>query len=453
MEDQGIIGTLFKDVPVVKEPGLGAPKEPERDDVHKELGISPVVEVDCARFFRKPALSVPPKLPTIEELSAKSPHLVASDSLAAKEAVAAQTRSSLASLPADHHLYQTIAEDLAKQEAVITKMHKKAPGSALLAEKVKLVKQEQVQQETLQAQNAESGKLKAAQHLQEQLKAIDEVSRDLVRRRAAVVEAHTAANLAWAEYRAKQKAQWQQLFADFDAEILKLETAATQASLPNAHDPPAPTANLVPDALMDQVAADTQRAGQVVAAAVQAHQMSAALRIAASAPTPAMSELHRVFQCDSQDLPKQLAEPQPAQWVLLHQLWCSLETIFRNEHLAGEPVPITMAQLHAGEVVPKMVLGEVIWAKAFPGQQPTADSVLPLQVRNLLWMSLQLHRDKLLQDKARQEEAQVAVGAMVEETMTEFRNKRRRAEPPAPADVPALPASTGAPGAASGSMA
>ena len=49
---------------------------------------------------------------------------------------------------------------------------------------------------------------------------------------------------------------------------------------------------------------------------------------------------------------------------------------------------MTFAQLQCGLVLPKLLLGPSIWEKAFPGEEPSPDTLVTPQVRSLMVYSL-----------------------------------------------------------------
>ena len=422
LNEPRLVGKTFKDMLVAQVP-LVSDVSALDNDINKSIGITPLAPLALDEMYRHPDTSEPPKLSTIDELAAKSPHLELTDALASKKAAAARARGALASLSPDDVLYQTIQAELDKQNAEIAKLTKKAPTPAVLTERLKTVQQEQILRATAQGQNAANGRQKAAERLKLQLDAIDQLGKDLVERRRAIVQAHTDADLAWSAYRTKQKAQWDKLLADFAAEILKQESSTALADMETDNSPDL-------DGILDQAAADVARATKLAADAALAQQRAAALQVAAAVPVPAeASPLYRTIECTPQELPQQLPELQPQQWPFLHQLWCALETINKHEALVGWHVPITLGQLRAGPAIPKLILGEALWARAFPEGEPAEDTVLPLQVRNLIMYSLQAHRGKLLEDKTRQDAAQAEVVWQVEKDVQDYRNKRPRAAP------------------------
>jgi len=421
----GLVGRTFKDTLVAQAPRITEVDGDEQDhDVYKAIGIAPLATVELNQLFRHPVGPDPPKLDSIYELAAKSPHLELTDTLASKRAAAARAKGALASLAPDDDIYQKITAELEKQEAEIAKLAKKAPTPAVLTERLKTVHQEQVLKATAQEQVADHGRQKAAERLKLQLDAIDKLSRSLVERRRAIVQAHTEAELAWSVYRTKQKAQWDRQLAALAAEIAKQESGADLTQMVTDHDAADdnPLARAAEDAAMiTQLTADTARA----------LQEAAALQVAAAIPVPLEANpLHRHITITEQEVPQVLPELQPQQWHLLHQLWTSLEIIARNETFAG-PLPMTLGQLKAGPTLPKLLLGEALWAKAFPEGEPGEDTVIPRQVRGFLWEFMMVHRDKLLQDKTRQEAAQIEVAEQVAKDIQDHRNKRHRAAPPA----------------------
>jgi len=175
---------------------------------------------------------------------------------------------------------------------------------------------------------------------------------------------------------------------------------------------------------------ETARAKDALAAAQvtfkQAVDDKAAAERAAALLKAANPQLAH-FDCSIDELPKTLPEPQPEQWQLLHNLWSALQLLYQHEAAAGDSIPVTFDQLQAGIEVPRMLLGDAIWGRAFPDGQPKGDAVPTVQLKKLLGVSRDHHREKLVADKARQESAAVSAAPIIEEAAQIFKKRRRDA--------------------------
>ena len=111
---------------------------------------------------------------------------------------------------------------------------------------------------------------------------------------------------------------------------------------------------------------------------------------------------------------------------MYYQLWETLERLSSQEAILGLQVPVALEQLQAGLEVPRTLLGDVIWRKAYP-TDPNPQSLVTVQVRQLLSLSLRAQQKKLLKDKERQEAAAKEVAAGIDSVITEYKAKRKRA--------------------------
>jgi len=136
----------------------------------------------------------------------------------------------------------------------------------------------------------------------------------------------------------------------------------------------------------------------------------------------------RSFLFEMSDLPTMLPEPAAEEWVLYHLLWAALESLSRHELMTGEFVPVTFDHLRAGLALPKLLLGDKLWDMAFPGTQPCGTTVVTCQVRRMLWNSLQIHKGKLVADKLKHDEAVRKAAKDIDDTVTEYRAKRKKTE-------------------------
>jgi len=333
-----------------------------------------------------------------------------------KKAEVSRLKSSLASLSEGDAAYEFLTAEFDKAQAVITKLEKNAPCPTVLTAKLTLLKHEQAQKEAQQNQTNDRGKAKAAEKLQEHILAIDRLSEAIAKRRQEVLRLHHEADVAWEEVHRKQREQWTALRASFDMQIAAADTPHVEPVTSMAVDGGDAPVDIARQLLDDQAAAS-----QAIAAAAQAQQ-----RLLATA------EVERRIALAPEDFPSTVAQPQQEHWQPLHLLWQSLEGVAEHERYTGVKIPITLGGLQGGLEVPKLLLGETAWNKFFPGAPPTEATVVPLQVRDWLWHSLQTHRDKLLTDKARQDEAHAKVTAALESTVTDFKKRRLGCDAPQP---------------------
>ena len=179
---------------------------------------------------------------------------------------------------------------------------------------------------------------------------------------------------------------------------------------------------------------DARRAQEALEAAQRAHtaalkQQEETQRKALEAAEAARAPPHLArFTCDQADLPTLGGTPDGQQWLELHYLWAGLEALQRQEALQGFQVPVTFGQLQAGLKVPALLLGEALWKKAFPlfAEPPTLDTVVTVQVRMLLQLSMETHRAALCAQEANRQAAKEKVRASVSEAVSDYRAKRRR---------------------------
>jgi len=235
----GPAGQIFEPMVAAKAPAETAPDQPV--DVLKSLGLAPVLEVDCAALYRLPQSRTPTPLSSVEELAAKSPHLAATDMLTNKRAEVARLKSSLASLTESDTVFAMMTAEIDKAQAIVTKLENNTPCPTLLTAKLRLLKQEQAQKEAQQNQHNERGKAKAADTLQEHIRAIDKLCVELGKRRQEVLRAHHEADVAWDEVHRKQREQWAVLRASFDVQIAAAEAAQTVPESGMAVDGGAPS--------------------------------------------------------------------------------------------------------------------------------------------------------------------------------------------------------------------
>jgi len=279
------------------------------------------------------------------------------------------------------------------------------------------------------AQRAQEGRDKATEQKIEQVGIIDKMIAGLTSLKADVVASFDNAAAAWLAYHGKRDRQWKEILDEIDARV------ATIQARPPPPDP-APSAMAL-DAPQPQLAQSSQPADllqQALSDAREAQEKVVALQAAFAqeeqkrAASAAMFTDHlATFTCEAADFPTTVTEPSEEQWQELHNLWAGLEAMQRQETFQGVQAPVTYGQLMSGTAVPRIVLGEALWKKAYPNQQPNDSTVVTVQVRSILWSSLQAHREKLTADLRRQGEAKASLETAVENVVTTFRNKRRRA--------------------------
>ena len=329
---------------------------------------------------------------------------------------------------------------------------KRAPSAKLQVEHLRSAKQSQRATAAAQEPRAVAGQAKARERRLLQLAAIDDYVTGLTVRRKGIVDAFTHANAAWQSFHEQKKVLWNALYDQIDAKIAELEVlSVVPAALPGSDAQPMlgspapaqpPTGSAVPDqglAALRQAEEDARKANDALKALQVAHQQALAAKDAAEQHVSTVLAISNVparletFECGGTDLPTMLPEPQPAQWLQYHMLWCMLEMLTRHETIAGVQVPVSFTQLQAGLDIPRALVGEVIWQKAFPGQQPTEDSL----VTAVCWMSLNTFSEKLIKDQAKQEASAAQTATYVEAVVTDYRAKRRKASAIDPASASA----------------
>jgi len=260
------------------------------------------------------------------------------------------------------------------------------------------------------------------------------------------VDAFAAADAAWKHLHGQRKLQWNALYNEIDAKIMELEVlnsspAAPPSAVAQAGPGPAASAQpltggMVPDQglmALRQAEEDAKRANEALKALQEAHKTALAAKEAAEQQASAVLAISNVpahlemFEFDASLLPTMLPEPQPDQWPQYHKLWTMLEMLTRHETIAGVQVPVSFAQLQAGLDIPRALVGEAIWQKAYPGQQPTEESLVTVQFRQICWLPLNTFSEKLIKDKAKQEMSPEQTATYAESVVTDYRAKRRKA--------------------------
>jgi len=431
----GPVAISFKDVVSAR---LPAPEPISGSDEASRLGITPLKEVEPKLLHRLP----PSELPTVdvEELLAKTSPMELKDTLAALEAQADATRTALVGYQPDHPCRAATQEELVKQQAAIDKLKKKTPGGSVLIEQLRTAKQSHKEHAAVQRQRAKEGMDKAAERKGVQVKAIDDMMGKLTVLKQDLLVAYGDAAQAWADYQVKREAQWSSIMSEFDARIASIELQ--HAAEPNAVAVPGPSYALapVPQPLPQQDIADpllkaqhdAQVAYQKLAEAQAAHQRAllakaSAEQEAVTAKAAAQTPLHLMtFDGEASDLPSMVPEPLEEQWAQLHNLWTAIDLLNRQEAITGLQAPVTYAQLHSGLDIPELLLGSKVWAKAYPEQKPTLDTVVTIQLRRLMGISMEAHRAKLQADQTKQQAAKLETEAGITAAVDEYRSKKRR---------------------------
>jgi len=419
VDTQGPVGVLFNGMEAVKESTV---RLIAAGDEASRLGMSPLKPIDAAGLYRLPPSEVPAF--SLEAELAKVAPMEQAEAIAAKERILSLILQSAALLPDGLSTKEASLKDAEELKTAIAKMKKKAPGDALMVEQLRLARQEHVGHAALIAQRQQEGREKAAKQKGEQIGAIDKMIDELVVLKTNVAGSFQKATAAWEAYNHKRNAQTKGILDEIDARIALIQAR------PPAPDPvPGPTG---PTSGPTSVAPMLVDASQVQ---LQLNTFEAAVAQAKRdmEATEAMFTDHLAsFTCDPTDFPTTLKEPEEDQWQLLHNLWAGLETMLRQEQCHGVQAPVTYGQLQAGTVVPRIVMGEALWNKAYPQKQPDESTIVTVQIRGMMWSSLQAHREKLTTDKRQQEAAKLALNAALEHVVTDFRHKRRRAEEAGP---------------------
>jgi hypothetical protein len=420
-DEPGAVGKLFQAVAPVKDPVRHVPDS----DKEKALGVTALADVPIEVLFRAPTVAHPP-MRSPEELVAGASPMEASEALAAKQAQVDVAKQCLAMLPQDHDGRQGMVDTLVSLEASLAKMVKKAPGNKLQMAQLRIARSEQAAAWAAWEQVTEDGKSKAVAKRDQYLSFIDQQMAQLVERRKAVISAHQTAEAAWATHHAKRKDQWAALISQFDAKLLEMEATPAvdpaQCPIPievdESDEDPVEAARSQAKMAQEALAAAQQAVNRAVAEKEQAEKSCAALR---------ESQLAGTFECTISELPKALGEPQAEHWPLLHNLWSALQLLQQHEAAVGAPIPITFQDLQAGLEVPRALLGDTIWAKAFPQDAPSLQSPVTVQLKQLLGLSLEVHRSKLAADKTRQDAAAATLQEPVASLVSAFKKRRSMA--------------------------
>jgi len=290
------------------------------------------------------------------------------------------------------------------------------------------------------------GKANSANKLKEQVTALDDMVSKITARKLEVQQAHAKADAAWEGFNQQRREQWKAVLAQLDAKIAANEAlpqqeaaaAGSQAplALPSPPQGSAPSHNEALERAQQETAATREALAKAQEAHKQAVQAKEATERAAAAMDTSGTPQLATFECDTADLPSSLAEPAAEDWQHYHQLYIALDILYKLE-ASGTVIPVTYGQMRCGLQVPRTLLGEKLWAQAYPNIQPTEDTVVTRQLWQLLSLSLRFHHAKLVTDKANFEAAIAAAADSVNAAATEHRNKRKRAMDPGPGQLAA----------------
>jgi len=421
-QEQRLVGATFGDL-VVPQPAAETRELQVAADVAKRLGITPLKDADISELFRLPPPD-PPELRSVDDIVAKAPPVEASAHVEKLQAKVANSRQLLTLMDPDtDDLYDSVKTRLATLEAELDRSVKRAPGSTLLAAQLTAAKQKEVVDKTKWEEVNTNGATKAAEKLQTHLNTIDAQMAALQERRRLVTEQYEKSNMAWRSFNSRKRQQWESVLAQFDTRI------ATAAMLPPVPD--ASTQNPLALVLAASAAApppavhDPLLQAREDAAKAQARVAAFEKERRRAMEVPAHL---RSLVCEMSDLPTMLPEPAAEEWELYHLLWGALESLSKYELMTGEFIPVTFDHLRAGLTLPKLLLGDKLWDMAFPGTQPGGETVVTCQLRRMLWNSLQIHKDKLVADKLKHDEAVRQATKGIDDTVTEYRAKRKKTE-------------------------
>jgi len=337
-----------------------------------------------------------------------------------------------------------VQASLAAAEAQLAKFEKETPSTGYDVKAVKNAKAAFELALQRKRGNALAGAARAAERHVARAKIFQDARDQLARLEAGTLEVEKQCAQAHAARTGAAAAVDQEVARLFEAKIAKCnaDDAAAQvaravevsvsndAVMPQA--PPAAVLDAQPLDPLQQAQQDVKKAQEALAAAQLAHtadlkqkEEAHARAVQAAAVAPNLPHLV-TFVCEQSDLPQAIAKPEGQQWQELHYLWAGLEALQRQEALQGYQVPVTFAQLRAGLDTPALVLGQALWAKAFPAGPPTPEAVVTVQVRMLLQLSLEVHRQALCEEQARQQQAREEIKTSIEEAVEEYRGKRQR---------------------------
>jgi len=410
------------------------PKRLQGDTEAQKIGAAELQEVDLSLLYRgPPTTNQEPQ--TAEQIIGKASPVAASAAIAEKEREFEDAKKILALTPTSCPIYEANAEYCKSVEAALAKLRKQQPCGKVYAQQLRSAKQAQFELRAKWQEKNDVGKQKAAELHQVHLKAIDDLTAALHVRRVALVTTFNGVSAQWATFNQKRADQWQQVLQQFDALIAAADHSEADAVANRA--PPLALAAPPPAVPLEDALAKAQQAAaaapqalaklqQEFLVAQQAHEANMAKDIPIPDEVPTPPELV-TFECEPGEIPSMLPEPAPEQWEEYHRLYTALDTLAAHEITSNSVIPVSFAQLRCGYDVPKLLLGDALWAKAFPSGSVEGTTIVSKQVRGLLWHSLKQHQAKLIADKARYDAAIKAAEACMDEIAQDLRAKKRRA--------------------------
>jgi len=399
------------------------PKLLTGDTEAAKIGVLPLKEVDLALLFRKPPEN-PPSLLSAKEVIAKSTPGEASSAIAIKEREMETAKLILTHTPEDCPLHATNLEYFKTTEAALAKLKRQLPCPKVVAAQLAAAQQAQVAQMHRFQEKVEAGQAKAAERLAEQLGAIDALAVALHERRTACISEHGKAVNLWNAYNQRRRNQHQEVVSQFEGMILA-------ANLPDTSDPMVTDSSLqVLDA--DVVPTPTEDALLLAQknAAVAYEALAKLQKRFAEAqqvpPQPIVPPELVTFNFEDSDLPVNIPEPEPDQWDAFHTLYAALDALGRHDLVGGAPVPVTYGEINCGLTVPRLLLGDTLWAKAYPQGNVDDSTIVSQQVRGMMVLSIKQHLDKLLKDKAKHDAHTAAAKASMGVLAADHRDKKRK---------------------------
>jgi len=348
----------------------------------------------------------------------------------------------LAQCPEWHPGHAQSAELLKTQEAELAKLKKQAPAPKVFTEQLKSARQGQHQLMTQWLEKTASGKAGADDRLKEHLKILDDLSIAILQRRSEIVTAHHDTGVAWNVFNSKKNAQWKEVLAQLDAKITVAEATATVAQAPiidalaiaGAARVPVPVESHINEALVIAQHEATEARRKVEELERRCREYDAAAKVTELAAARATADADQAlgFQISVADLPGMIPEPEASQWELYHVLYTNLEHLDTLEAVNGGTIPVTFGQMKCGLEIPRVLLGDVIWGRAFPDGAVTDESIIIPRVRKLMVASLKKHMVKLVQDKAKHDAAIQAALAEMDGVVLDWQAKKRKAPEASP---------------------
>jgi len=273
-------------------------------------------------------------------------------------------------------------------------------------------------------EKVEAGQAKAAGRLAEQLEAIDALTVALHERRTACISEHGKAVSLWTTYNQRRRNQHQEVVSQFEGMILA-------ANLPDSPDPMITDSSpqvlgtaVVPTPTEDALLLAQKNAAVAYEALAKLQKQFSEAQQAQ--PQPFVPPELVTFHFEDNDLPENIPEPEPDQWDAFHILYAALDALGRHDLVAGAPVPVTYGQIKCGLTVPRLLLGDVLWTKAYPQGNVDDSTIVSQQVRGLMVQSIKQHLAKLLRDKAKHDANITAAKASMDVLAADHRDKKRK---------------------------